>query len=101
MLQVICCRRRNMPSVQNFLSTMVLCHILLTDAVNPNMTTFNKLRIGMTGVIPNLYMDQNNVMKGSEIRALRILSEKINFDYSIFHFESFDELVNKVGYNLL
>lgn len=55
----------------------------------------------MTGVIPNLYMDQNNVMKGSEIRALRILSEKINFDYSIFHFESFDELVNKVGYNLL
>ena len=103
----ICCQsaaaeKRNMPSLQNLLSAMVLCHFLLTDALSPNMTTSgSKLRIGMTGVLPNLYIDQNNVTKGSEMRALRILSEKMSFDYSISLLRSFDELVNKVGYNLV
>ena len=94
-------RRRNMPRVWKLLWTMGLGNFLLTEANSPNMTKFgNRLRIGLTGVFPNFYIDQNNVIKGSDITALRALSEKMGFEYSISRGSTFDDLVNEVCFDL-
>ena len=91
------CRRRSMPSFRILLCTLGLGHLLLTDAQGPTITKYGKeLRIGMTGVFPNFYFDKNDVIKGSEITALRMLSEKMGFQYSISLGNNFDDLVNKV-----
>ena len=79
-------KRRKMPSFWNLFWTMGLGHFLLTNAYSPKMTKYgNKLNIGLT------FIDEL-----TEIQTLRILSEKMGFEYSIGRCSNFDDLVNKV-----
>ena len=89
-----------MESSYIFLGIVGFGCLVLAKAHRPNMTTFgNELRVGMTGIFPDFYIDENDHTKGSEITALRFLSEKMGFRYNICLSESFDDLVNKVCFN--
>ena len=82
-------KRRKMPRVWNLLLTIGLGHFLLTNAYSPNITKYgNKLKIGLT------FIDEL-----TEIPTLRILSEKMGFEYSIDRCSNFDDLVNTVCFD--
>ena len=72
-------------------------HLLLTNAYKQNMTKIGEeLRIGIMGVVPNIYIDEEDVIRGSDITTLRSLSEKMGFEYNISVVRSFDAVVNQV-----
>ena len=72
-------------------------HLHKTNAYNHNMTKIGKeLRIGIIGVVPNIYIDEENVIRGSDITALRSLSGKMGFEYNISEGRNFDDVVKQV-----
>ena len=74
-----------------------ISNLLLTKAYKQITTKIgSELRIGIMGVVPNIYIDEDDVIRGSDITALRSLSEKMGFKYNISLVRSFDAVVNQV-----
>ena len=74
-----------------------ISNLLLTKAYKQNTTKIGKeLRIGIMGVVPNIYIDEDDVIRGSDITALRSLSEKMGFEYNISEGRNFDDVVKQV-----
>ena len=77
-----------MPSFHMFLLIVGQVKVLQINAQSLNMTKHgNELRIGMT-ILDSPY----------QMPRLKILSEKMGFDYSITYCSNFEDLVKKVLY---
>ena len=77
-----------MPSFHMFLLIVGQVKVLQINAQSLNMTKHgNELRIGMT-ILDYTY----------QMPRLKILSEKMGFDYSITYCSNFEDLVKKVLY---
>ena len=86
-----------MPSFNMLFYLVGMGQFLITNAYNHNMTKIGKeLRIGIIGVVPNIFIDEENVIRGSDITALRSLSEKMGIDYKISEGLNFDSVVKQV-----
>ena len=86
-----------MPSFHMLLLLVGIGHINLTNAYKQNETKIGKeLSIGIWGVVPNIYIDGENTIRGSDITALKLLSDKMGFEYNISDGRSFNGVVKEV-----
>ena len=92
----------NMKTYWNAFAAIKLTYFVISNAQSFNVTKpGDRLRIGLMGVLSNLYTDESGVLKGSDVRMLRVLSEKMGFTFNISLMNYYDELVNKVRFDNL
>ena len=57
------------------------------------------LKIGVLGYWPHFFIE-DNVMKGSDILMIELLSKKLNFLYNLTVVDTYDNVVVEVNHNI-
>ena len=58
----------------------------------------DSLKIGVLGFWPQFFIE-DNVMKGSDLLMIELLSKKLNFLYKLTAVDTYDNVVSEVEYD--